>query len=157
MTKNKEKLIIGIGQELRSDDAIGRHIAKALAQLPLPSGFRITETLGDGTDLMSLWGEASHIWLIDAVSSGREAGTIHHIDALQETIPAALFQASTHHWGVAEAIEMSKLLQTLPPFVHIVGIEGQNFHYGELLTPAVERAKDDVIAWFQKNVFSQSF
>jgi hydrogenase maturation protease len=82
---------------------------------------------------------------VDAVRSGAEPGTVHRIDATHEPLPATLSAASTHTLGVGEAIELARALGRLPARVVVYGIEAESLAAGEELTPAVERAVDDVV------------
>ena len=64
--------------------------------------------------LMDAWEGAETVWLVDAVSSGAQAGAVHRVDASEEELPARLFRASTHHFGLAEAVELARALGRLP-------------------------------------------
>jgi len=94
---------------------------------------------------MSLWEGAGHVILIDAVQSHAPAGTIHRIDATREHVPSDFFHYSTHAFSLAEAVEMAKVLHTLPPRVTIYGIAGQTFAAGTQLSPEVLAAADRTV------------
>lgn len=138
-------VLIGIGNEFRGDDAVGLHIARRLAKMNLP-GVKVLELSGEGAALMEAWQGADTVFLFDAVSTGKNsAGTIYRLDAHVETIPADFFHYSTHRFGAAEAVELARELGQLPPRLVILGIEGENFDYGEELSPAVEKALPKLI------------
>lgn len=139
----KTKLIIGVGNEYRGDDAVGLLVARRLKELPLPHT-QIIEASGEGAALMEAWKDASAVILIDAVQSGESAGTIHRIDALTQTIPQKFFRYSTHAFSVAEAIEMARALNQLPPRLLLYGIEGKNFAAGTELSAEVRNAAEEV-------------
>ena len=80
-------LIIGLGNDYRSDDAVGRVVARKLRAESL-DGVRILEESGEGAALMDAWQGADFVILIDAVHSGAKPGTIYRIDAHAEEIPA---------------------------------------------------------------------
>ncbi|MCG8427419.1 MAG: hydrogenase maturation protease [Chromatiales bacterium] len=133
-------LIIGIGNRLRRDDAVGPLLADRLAKQHL----QVEEHSGEGMGLINAWQNHDHVILIDATQSGATPGTIHQIDAIEQTAPSELFHYSSHQFGLAEAIEMARILEQLPKKLYLFGIEGADFSYGEELSPQVQRALDQV-------------
>lgn len=129
-------LIIGIGNSFRGDDAAGLIATRTIHATHLPN-VDIIEQSGDGVSLMQAWAGAETVILIDAVSAGREAGTIYRMDASRESLPTESFGTSSHLFGVGQAIEMARVLGELPPRLIIYGIEGANYTIGEGLSPAV--------------------
>src|SRR5712691_7629055 len=108
-----------------------------------------------GGDILSVVSElkpTTSVILIDAASSGTVPGTIHRIDANREAMPANLSFSSTHSMGVAEAIQLAQLFGTLPPNLLVLGIEGQNFAAGMMLSPAVEQAVNEVVELVAREV-----
>ena len=136
-------VLIGIGNEFRGDDAVGRVLARRLAAMELP-GLEIHESSGECFSLMELWTDADKVILVDALQSGAAPGTIRRIDAGTKSIPAHLVQqCSTHSLSLLEAVEMARALEKLPPEVIIFGIEGESFDPGVELSPEVARAADE--------------
>src|SRR5262245_54150872 len=136
-------LVIGIGNRFRADDGVGPVVAAAIAARNLPD-VRVVEHSGEGAGLMALWAGAPHVVLVDAVRSGAPPGTIRRIDAGAERVPSGLFNYSTHAFSVAEAVEMARVLGTLPRRIVLYGIEAQDTGCGEGLTPAVRDAAHTV-------------
>lgn len=138
--------MIGIGNEYRGDDGVGRVVARRLAGLGLP-GVEVRESSGESFSLMELWKDAGSVLLIDAIQSGAEPGTVQRFDAGDEALPAEFVQqCSTHALSLAEAVEMARSLESLPPVVVIYGIEGLSFEHGNRLTPTVEKAAAEVVS-----------
>jgi hydrogenase maturation protease len=132
------ELVIGIGNAARGDDAAGLIAARRLGGL---------EHEGDPVGLLDLWDGADCAVVIDAVSSGAAAGTVHRFDAAGAPLPAwSRSSASTHAVGLAEAIELARTLGRLPPRLVVYGIEGERFEAGTQLTPAVAAAVEAVAA-----------
>lgn len=138
------RLLIGIGNRFRSDDGVGPVIAERLEALALPAT-RVCIASGEGAALMDLWREAKAVYLFDAVSSGKAAGTVHRLDAASQTIPQEFFHYSTHAFSLAEAVELARALDELPPRLIIYGIEGGSFRAGRELSPPVAAAVDEVV------------
>lgn len=137
-------LIIGIGNDFRGDDAVGLIAARALREKHLPN-VDIIEQSGDGVNLMQAWVGVEVVILIDAVSAGQEAGKIYRLDASHEPISVESFGASSHLFGVGQAIEMARALDELPPRLIIFGIEGANYTMGAVLSPEVAANFNDLI------------
>jgi hydrogenase maturation protease len=136
-TSKARVVVIGIGNLYRRDDAAGLVVARRLRHM-VPSHLTVLEHEGEPTALLEAWKDADAVFLIDAVFSGAEAGTIHRLDAQESAIPQELFRYSTHAVSVAEAIELARALGQLPPKLVVYGIEGKDFGAGEGLSPEVE-------------------
>jgi hydrogenase maturation protease len=108
-------LIIGIGNEYRGDDAAGLIVARRLRER-LADSFTVLEQSGDGVALMEAWRGVETVIIIDAVMSGAEPGTIHRLDAKTQPLPKDAFRCSTHAFGVAEAIELSRAMGEFPRY-----------------------------------------
>jgi hydrogenase maturation protease len=130
---------VGIGNAWRDDDAAGLAVARLL-QGTLPEEVEVLEREGEPTGLIDSWEDVDAVWLVDAVSSGAEPGTVHRHDASRQELPATLFDTSTHHMGLAEAVELARALDRLPATTIVYGIEGASFDTGETLSPEVEAA-----------------
>jgi hydrogenase maturation protease len=137
-------VVIGVGNEYRSDDGAGIAVARRLRAL-FPAGVTILEESGEGAALMQAWQGASWVMLVDAVRSGAPPGTIHRLDARAAPLPMGFFHYSTHAFSVAEAVELARSLDELPAHLVVYGIEGANFAAGVELSPAVEQAVEAVV------------
>lgn len=131
--------VIGLGNEFRGDDAVGLVVARRLREA-LPDSIEVIEHVGDGASLMYAFERVECVYLIDAVKSGAEIGTIHRLDARDQTIPTEFFHYSTHAFSLAEAVEVARRLNRLPLSLLIYGIEGTVFDYGAPMSPEVEAA-----------------
>jgi hydrogenase maturation protease len=137
--------VIGVGNPWRGDDAAGLLAARQLRDLA-PPGAEVAELEGEPISLLDAWEGAASVIVVDAVSSGAPVGTVHRVDALSERLPGPLAGPSTHTLGLAEAIELGRALDRLPPGLIVYGIEGERFEAGEGLTPAVEEAVGEALA-----------
>ena len=130
------RVIIGVGNAARGDDAAGLIAARRLGGL---------EHEGDPVALLDMWREADVAVVIDAVSSGADPGTVHRFDATSAPLPARLRgSTSSHALGLAEAIELGRTLGRLPGRLLVYGIEGERFEAETELTPAVAAAVEAV-------------
>ena len=141
---NARILVIGVGNEYRSDDAVGIVVARRLRQISL-GNVTVIEASGEGTDLMESWKGADTVIIVDAASSGAKPGTIHRIDARAQRIPTGLLRYSTHAFSVGEAVELARAMNRLPPRMVVYGIEGERFDEGTVLSRAVQGSVDTVV------------
>ncbi|HEY4930034.1 MAG TPA: hydrogenase maturation protease [Terriglobales bacterium] len=156
MTTDRPSIVvIGVGNDYRSDDGVGIVIARRL-RAQLPAEINIIEASGEGVSLLDAWQGATSVILLDAACFGRRAGTVYRFDASTEPIPSAFLNYSTHGFSLAEAVELSRVLHELPPHLIVYGIEGGTFEAGVELSPAVEGAVASVIAQVIRDVYSAS-
>jgi len=142
-------IVIGIGNPWRRDDGAGLAVARLLAGTP---GVDVLEREGEPASLIDAWDGADALWLVDAVSSGAAPGTVHRIDVAERELPAEFFRASTHHLGLAEAVELARALGRLPARTVFFGIEGSSFDAGEGLSAEVAAAAPRVAEQIRKEV-----
>jgi hydrogenase maturation protease len=139
-----EILVIGAGNDWRGDDGVGRFVARLLAKASLP-GVRVAEAEGEATSLIALWTGMRRVFLIDASVSGAAAGTVHRFDVSTRPLPRVSVGRTSHSFGIAEAVELSRSLGSLPAQVIVFGIEGQTFETGAELSVPVRRSAEDVV------------
>ncbi len=137
-------VIIGVGNDLRSDDALGILCAREL-RWQVPPGVRVLEASGEGAALIDLWSGATEVILIDAVRSSSAPGTLHSIDLSTNNIPRSVGARSSHAFGVAEAVATARELGVLPSRVHLFGVEGESFSPGTGLSPTVRSRVDELV------------
>ncbi len=137
--KHSTVRVIGLGNTFRGDDAVGIMVARRLVTLDFP-GVEILERSGEGTALMEAMKGSETLYLIDAMQSGSAPGKILRFNAHNQSLSPHFSAASTHAFGVAEAIEMARLLDELPAQLIVYGIEGKNYEVGQNLSPEVEQA-----------------
>jgi hydrogenase maturation protease len=132
-------LIIGIGNSVRGDDAVGLRVVETLG-----CSEEVLEHDGEPASLIALWEGYEEVILIDAVSSGRPPGTVVEIEATHSVLPAGMCH-STHALGPAEAVELARALNRLPSKITLLGIEGSDYSFGAGLSPKVEAAVGEVV------------
>ena len=144
MKRAPQTLVIGVGNPLRGDDGVGHVVTRALRRLNLPN-VSVREESGESAALIEAWKNAENVIVIDAAQSGSAPGIIHRFDASCGPIPARFFHCSTHGLSAAEAIELARSLNQLPPRLILFGVEGRDFGVGETLSPEVAGAVDELV------------
>jgi hydrogenase maturation protease len=143
-------VVIGIGNDLRGDDAAGLIVARGLVERPPPKGVQIHAHDGEAIGLLELWEGADAAVIVDTVRSGAAPATVHRIDASSAAIPAALSRTSSHTIDVAEVIELARTLKRLPATVIVYGIEGSRFSAGDELSSNVAGALGELAQTVQR-------
>nr|MBN2276445.1 hydrogenase maturation protease [candidate division Zixibacteria bacterium] len=138
-------VVIGIGNDFRSDDVAGLFIARKIRESAL-EGVRVIEGVSDGTSLIDAWNEAKTAVVIDCVVSGAKPGHIYRFEPLHEDLPAEYFIGySTHAFSVAESIKLARALGQLPNRLVVYGIEGGVFKTGSGMSAEVAEAADNLV------------
>lgn len=138
-----EPMVIGIGNPLRGDDAIGGEVAAKLRD-SIGDGAEVIVQGGEPSGLMELWEGRGLVIVIDAVSSGNPPGTVLRMDAGTQELPADYFAASTHLVGLAEAVELARSLGRLPEQLIVYGVEAKAFEPGAGLSDEARKGVDEV-------------
>ena len=136
--------IIGLGNGMRGDDAIGLVAARRIRQA-IGNHAQVIEAEMAGVDLIDLMKGASVAILIDAVRSGKAPGSVHRLDASASPIGSQMFPRSSHDIGVSDAIELARAMGVLPATVIVYGVEVENTEVGQPLSPPVATALDQVV------------
>jgi hydrogenase maturation protease len=147
----KNVLVIGVGNEFRGDDAAGLLVARQLRLQNLPGVF-VVERRGEGADLITIWDGYNQVFLIDAVQSGSDPGTIYRFDVHKKKLPTGSFHFSCHAFGVVEAIEIARSLGILPPSLVVFAIEGHHYNFGSHLSSAVQDGLEQVIHMIRNEI-----
>ena len=145
--------MIGVGNAWRSDDGVGLRVARLL-EGALPPEVEVAAREGEPTSLIDAWEGADAAWVVDAVASGAAPGTVHRLDARERALPAEVFRTSTHHFGLAEAVELARALDRLPSRLVVFGIEGERFDTGETLSAVAAAAAERVAAAVREEVLA---
>ena len=133
-----EYCIIGCGNAERGDDAAGLLVARRLRAL----GVDALEHSGEGLALIENWEGADTVILIDAVITGAAPGAVTVWDGRQAAVSKNFWRNSTHAFGVAEAVELARVLARMPPRLLIYGIEGRRFVLGSAPSREVAAAAE---------------
>ena len=136
---------ITVGNRYRRDDGVGYEITKRLRAENLPQA-EFIETSGEGAALLDMLIGRRHVFLFDAVCSGAPPGTIFRFEAHHQSLPSKFFNYSTHAFSVAEAVELGRILNQLPEYLVIYGVEGQDFDAGAGLSKEVQPTVETIVS-----------
>lgn len=136
-------LVAAIGNPDRGDDGFGPAVADRL-QGRVPAGVRVIECGGDVLSLIEEWAGFSAVLVVDAAAPIGQPGRIHRLDLHGLSPLVAFARGSTHAFGIAEAVELARILGRLPRHLVVYLAEGERFDIGARLSPAVNDAVDRV-------------
>jgi hydrogenase maturation protease len=148
MTTPAKATIIGIGNPLLTDDAVGIATVRRL-QETLGGRYDIVlqELYTGGIRLMEAMADFERAWVVDAMVTGTAPpGTLRRFSPAD--FVATRHAASSHDTDLATALETARLLGIcIPREITILGVEAAEVErFGEALTPAVAMAIPQVIA-----------
>ncbi len=135
----RKVLVVAVGNPDRSDDGVGALVAMKLAGRLPPD----TALIARSSDILALiedWAGFDALVCIDAAAPMRAPGLIHRIDAAVGDLPRDASFASSHAYGLAEAIALARTLGSLPETVIVYAIEGACFDVDAGMTPEVAAA-----------------
>lgn len=130
-------VVIGVGNEFRRDDGVGPAVAREVAR----RGVTAEISDGDTVRLMESWEGAGLVVLVDAVRCSLGVDGRWHRTTLPEHGPVA----SSHGFGIPEAVELAEALDRLPERLVIFAVEVTDVDFGPGLSPAVAAAVPDVV------------
>ena len=132
-----ERIVIGVGNRDRGDDAAGIAVAERV------TGTTSHVVSSGAMDLYELWTAHDSVVIVDAMRSDDTVGTIRRFDVSATRLPAEAF-ASTHSFGPAAGIEIARALGRLPTSIEVIGIEAGDLAVGSAMSEPVEAAVEDL-------------
>jgi hydrogenase maturation protease len=142
MIERMKTLIIGLGNPLVSDDAVGLRVIETLkSQLAARDDVELAEDYWGGLRLMERMIGFQRAIVVDAIQSGSPPGTIHLLRP--DDLPTQR-SASAHDVNLPTALEFGRRAGAALPADHcvrLVGIEVEDIlNFSQRCTPAVEAA-----------------
>ncbi len=145
-------LVIGCGNLLRGDDAVGPVLIRRLWDHGLPDDVQCADGGTGGMDVAFQMRGVAHAVLVDACSSGSEPGTIFELpgEEVEQLPPLSGIHLHAFRWDHALAFGRWLLKEDYPKKITVYLIEGERFEVGEGLTSnvdkAIDRLKDRLLA-----------
>jgi hydrogenase maturation protease len=141
-------LVIGCGNLLRGDDAAGPVLVRRLWQRGLPDGVRCADGGTGGMDVAFQMRDVPEVFLVDACRSGGIPGTLFELPGheVEHLPPLTSINMHAFRWDHAIAFARWLLKDRYPRQVTACLVEGERFAPGIGLSPAVDRAVDQLAA-----------
>lgn len=125
-------LLIGYGNDLRADDAVGRHVARGVASWRLPE-VKVLERVQLTPELADDMSRFEMVVFVDADAGARQ---VH----LEELKPLATSASMTHHCSPARLLVLSKRLYGRAPRVFSLGLPVASFALSEDLSVRAQQS-----------------
>ena len=116
----KTVAVIGIGSPFGTDQFAWQVIEYLKTRSELPNSITLVCADRVGTNLLAYLQGADGVILIDAVEGGTAGRQVHLQREQLETSSAAI---SSHQLGVADSLALGKILNSLPPYLVLLGVE----------------------------------
>ena len=132
-------LIAACGNSLAGDDSFGCRVAQRLFHDPPPSSQVIDLATGPSS-LLDCLGDRAALLIVDAALVPQlPPGRLIQCDWDAPDRPPLLHAASlsTHHFSIADQIELARQLGMLPPIVRLIAVSIASAHLGDDPGPAV--------------------
>ena len=147
-------LLLGLGNDILTDDAIGLHLVRTLRdELAGDARVEVCETQEMGLALLDFLSGYREVLLVDAIQTGRlPPGTVHALDA------AGLHNLTgrtPHFVGVGETLALGRQLGLpMPERVRIFAIEVADAHtLGTTFTTQIAAAIPAILARLRAALF----
>lgn len=129
-------MVLGIGNEILTDEGIGIHLIRAMQQQRLPENVELLEGGTAGMELLPLIEEVDRLIVVDAINAGDEPGAIFRFTPDDVNIIPPEYHVSAHQIGLVEVLHLARVMDKLPDTV-IFGIQPKDIGWGLELTPEV--------------------
>jgi hydrogenase maturation protease len=129
-------LIIGYGNAIRGDDAIGWRAACELAEDAFPEAVAVLPAAQLAPEMAPEVAEADVVIFVDAACEG-SPGEIRRRSLAPQPIPLG---EMPHALKPADLIGLTRQLYDASPRCHLITLTGQNFEFQEGLSPVVAAA-----------------
>jgi len=140
-------LIIGCGNLLRGDDAVGPVLVRRLLDHGLPEGMEVADGGTSGMDVAFRMRGAGRVVLVDAATTGGEPGTLYRLTGadVEQLPPLEGLNLHAFRWDHALAFGRWLLKDEYPDDIVVYLIEAASFEFGAPLSPAVAATMDRLV------------
>lgn len=146
-TERPERIVVvGLGNPLLSDDGVGVHAARLLAERLAGAPVDVLQSSWGGMRFIDLLAGYDRAIIVDAIEWRRgPPGTVYRLTA-DEAIPT-LRAVSYHDLSLGSALALGRALDIpLPAETVFFAVEAEVTRtFGETLTPAVEAALPEIV------------
>ena len=140
-------LILGIGNNLLTDEGVGIHVIRHLEEHH--GGEPGVTFLDGGTLSFTLAGpiaEHDNLIVVDAARFGEPAGTVRCLEGTDMDRYLTGNRASVHEVGLMDLFDISRLSGTFPEHRALIGVQPESLEWGELPSPTVASTVANVAA-----------
>ena len=131
-------VVVGVGNVLLTDEGIGAHVVRRLAELDLPPAVELIEAGTMPVECLGRVADIARLIIVDAVNAGGPPGAIYRLPVSQ--VAHAGPQLSLHELTLAEALMTWRSRGLDESRTVIIGIQPHSITWGtELSQPIAEK------------------
>ena len=148
-------LVVGCGNILRGDDAVGPFLIRRLWEDGVPAAIRIVDGGTAGMDVAFQMRGARRVVIVDASSTGVAPGTVYRVpgEELADTGPLDGLHTHSFRWDHALTFSRWLLGPDCPTDITVFLIEVADLTPGAELTGTVRAAMEQVIGLIREEFF----
>ena len=138
MVNSLKRLVVGIGNSLRSDDGVGPVVADAIQKKNFPDT-DVQVTLQLNVEWIDEFERYDQVFLVDA-SEGTAGVQLVPVSAGRD-----VEGSSSHHCRPDLLLALMQQFHQKTPTIHVCTIQGENFELGDTLSPAVKKRAEQAV------------
>lgn len=141
----KKTLVLGIGNLLMTDDALGVRIVQQLQkEFAFSSSVEVVDGGTLGLDLLPMLEDIDRLLIIDALEMDAEPGTVFRMEGAE--VPRVLAtKVSIHQMGGQDLLALAELRGHLPQELVIIGAQAAVVEMGLEFSPPMAAAVPEVL------------
>ena len=136
--------VIGLGNFLRGDDAVGPLVIERLFKSGSVSGLNLVNAGADPLTVLDYLSSADPVIIIDCAKMGRKPGEVVEFNINEANITQVQNTLSLHGIGFADIYKMAVALGTPSP-CKIIAVEPKDTGFDSHLSPEVEASIPEII------------
>jgi hydrogenase maturation protease len=147
MQMSEHTLILGVGNPLYGDDAVGVVAVQELQKRSdLPPHVTVVDGGTEGIGLIPLMESYRRVILVDAVPMGEPPATIRRFTWEEARLIGHERTLSLHQSDLTDALLLAEALNCLPRTLVIYGVQPHNIGWDQPLSPEVQHALPGLVA-----------
>ena len=146
MAKPARVLILGIGNTLLTDEAVGVRVVEALQDAyDLPPEVQAVDAGTSSMDMLDVIADVDLLVVLDALKAGKPLGTVVRLSGNE--VPVFFRKKlSPHQVGLSDVLASLEFAGCRPKDIVVIGVEADNFELGLEMTPAIAARVPDMMA-----------
>jgi hydrogenase maturation protease len=139
-------LILGIGNTLLTDEAVGVRAVEALQDAyDLPLEVQAVDAGTSSMDMLDAIADVDLLVVLDAVKAGKPLGTVLRLSG--DEVPVFFRKKlSPHQVGLSDVLASLEFAGCRPKDIVVIGIEAENFALGLEMSPLIAARVPELVA-----------
>ncbi len=150
----KPILVLGLGNPLQGDDAVGSAVAQGLENMvaPVPDDVEIMDGGTPGIGLLNLIEGRRRVIIVDAAAMQQPPGMVVRFTPEQVNLEESKRLFSLHASGIAESLALARALNLALPELVVFGVQPGRIEWGQGLSEPVQAALPRVIEMVAREI-----